>query len=345
MPACLRYLIALLLVSLSPFAVSATLLVVNKSEASVSLHDLPGGQELLRLPTGEAPHEVAVSPDGTTAVVTNYGTREAAGRTLTVVDIPRALVTGTITLPPGSRPHGVEWLDQRRVVVTAEGIRTLLVVDVAAAEVEASMAIDQDVAHMVAASPALQRAFVANIGSGTASAVDLRSARKLADLESGEGSEGIALAGSGGELWVTNRAAGTVSVFSTGSLERLAQIPLPGFPIRAEADDPRGRVYVTLASDDALSVVDIASRREAERVEFSIAPDTSRKTVFGDSLPDSSIPVGVLLAGDGKTLFVAHSSAHLISVWNPDTLQQIATIATGLEPDGMAWSPLKVDRR
>ena len=345
MPASMRYLIGLIILLLSPVAASATLLVVNKSEASVSLHDLPDGRELLRLATGEGPHEVAVSPDGATAVVTDYGTREAAGRTLTVVDIPRALVTGTITLPADSRPHGVEWLDEQRVVVTAEGLRSLLVVDVAAAEVEAAIAIDQDVAHMVTASPALGRAFVANIGSGTASAVDLRSERNLANLESGAGSEGIALADSGRELWVTNRSAGTVTVFATDSLARLAQIELPGFPIRAEADDPRGRVYVTLASGDALSVIDVATRREVEQVKFAIEPDTSRKTVFGDRLPDSSIPVGVLLAGDGNALFVAHSSAHLVSVWNPDTLQQSATIATGLEPDGMAWSPLAVDRR
>ena len=345
MPACLRYLTVLLMLALSPLAASATLLVVNKSEASVSLHDLPGGRELIRLPTGEGPHEVAVSPDGATAVVTDYGTREAAGRSLTVVDIPRAAVTGTITLPPDSRPHGVEWLDQRRVVVTAEGIKRLLVVDVAAAEVEAAIAIDQEVAHMVAVAPALARAYVANIGSGTATAVDLRSERKLADLESGEGSEGIAMVGTARELWVTNRAAGTVSVFALDSLERQAQIALPGFPIRAEADGARGRVYVTLARDDALSVLDVATRREVKRIDFSIAPDPSRKTVFGDSLPDSSIPVGVLLAGDGKTLFVAHSSAHLVSVWDPQTLQQIATIATGLEPDGMAWSPLNVQRR
>jgi DNA-binding beta-propeller fold protein YncE len=90
MPAYLRYLTALLILSLSPLAVSATLLVVNKSGASVSLHDLPDGRELLRLSTGEAPHEVAVSPDGTTAVVTNYGTRKSAGRSSTVADISRA---------------------------------------------------------------------------------------------------------------------------------------------------------------------------------------------------------------------------------------------------------------
>ena len=329
---------------LSPLAMSATLVVANKSEASVSLHSLPDGQEVARLPTGEAPHEVAVSPDGRLAVVTNYGTRAAAGGTLTVVDIVNAAVVRTITLAKASRPHGIEWLDERTVVVTAEGIRSLLLVNVPSGETQATIIIDQDVAHMVASSGALGRAFVANIGSGTATAVDLRSRKRLSNLAAGEGSEGIALARQERELWLTNRAAGTVSVFATDTLEKLADIILPGFPIRAETDEARGLVYVTQPREDAMSAIDIATRRVSRRIVFDIAPDPERKTLFGDMLPGSSIPVGVLLSGDGETLFVAHSSAHLVSVWEAATLRRIGTITTGLEPDGMAWSPLDVAR-
>ena len=106
---------------LSPTSLSATLLVANKSEASVSLHRLPDGKELARLPTGEGPHEVAVSPDGRFAVVTDYGTREIAGGTLTVVDVPAARVIRTIDLVPGARPHGIEWLTTTRLQLQRRG--------------------------------------------------------------------------------------------------------------------------------------------------------------------------------------------------------------------------------
>ena len=195
---------------------------------------------------------------------------------------------------------------------------------------------------MLASSPALGRAFVANIGSGTATAVDLGERRRIAHLESGEGSEGIALARSDSELWVSNRGADTLSIFDSNSLEKLAEIPLPGFPIRVEADDPRGRVYITQPREDALTAIDTATREVLKRIDFDIEPDSTRKTLFGDRLPDSSIPIGVLLSRDGATLFVAHSSAHLVSVWDAATLEQRGTIATGLEPDGMDWSPLDV---
>ena len=43
---------------------AATLIVVNKSDATASLIDLASGRVLVTLPTGAGPHEVAVSPDG-----------------------------------------------------------------------------------------------------------------------------------------------------------------------------------------------------------------------------------------------------------------------------------------
>lgn len=329
---------------LSPLAMSATLIVANKSEASVSLHSLPGGKEVARLATGDGPHEVAVSPNGKLAVVTDYGTREKAGDTLTVIDIEAAVVVRTITLARASRPHGIEWLDESRVVVTAEGSRSLLLVNVGSGQTEATIAIDQDVGHMVAASAALGQAFVANIGSGTATAVDLGARKRLSHLPAGEGSEGISLAREEKELWITNREADTITIFATGSLEKLAELVLPGFPIRAETDDPRGLVYITQPREDALSAIDINTRQVSRRIDFNIEPDPVRKTLFGDRLPGSSIPIGVLLSGDGETLFVAHSSAHLVSVWEAANLKSMGTIPTGLEPDGMAWSPLDVIR-
>ena len=342
----MKFTLRLLIIVFTLFAIpatrAATLLVANKSEATVSMFDLPAAQLRATLPTGAGPHEVAVSPDGQRALVTNYGTRELPGNSLTVVNVPGAKVLGTIALAAGAKPHGVEWLDKHRAVVTAEGTRSLLVVDVDSLEVTQSVAVDQEVGHMVAVSADLGRAYVANIGSGTVSVVDLAEGRKISDLSAGDGSEGIALAGNQQQLWATNRAAGTVSVFDSGKLEKLEDIPLPGFPIRAEADDPRGRVYVTLPRADALAVFDRESRKEISRLQFDVPPDRSRKTLFGDMLPDSSIPIGVLLSGDGQSLFVAHSNSHVITIYDAQSLQRRATIETGLEPDGMGWSPLDV---
>ena len=116
---------------------------------------------------------------------------------------------------------------------------------------------------------------------------------------------------------------------------------MAGFPIRAEADDSRDRVYITLPRANALAVVHTGERREAARIEFDIGPDRERKTLFSGYMPDSSIPIGVLLSGDGKLLFVAHTNAHVISVYDAASLERKALVPVGLEPDGMAWSPIE----
>jgi DNA-binding beta-propeller fold protein YncE len=108
-----------------------TLVVANKAEATVSLIDLASGEVAATLPTATGPHEVGVSPDGSLALVTNYGNREEPGSSLTLIDVGAAVVVRTLGLPEGSRPHGVAWLDGGRVAVTCEGLGALLVVDTA----------------------------------------------------------------------------------------------------------------------------------------------------------------------------------------------------------------------
>ena len=126
---------------------AATLVVLNKAEATASLIDLSTGEVAATLPTGEGPHEAAASPDGKTVVGCDYGTRDNPGSSLTVIDVERAEVVKTIDLGDYSRPHGILWMeDGRRVIVTAEDQKALLIVDVETGVVE--RAIDTDQGHL-----------------------------------------------------------------------------------------------------------------------------------------------------------------------------------------------------
>jgi len=204
-------------------ASAATLAVANKAEATLSLVDLASGEVVATLPTGAGPHEVGVSPDGRFVLVTNYGSRGAPGSTLTLVDVAAARVVRTIDLGEHRRPHGVAWLDADRALVTAEDDKALLEIDVARGKVARAIETGQEVSHMVAAAAESARAFVANIGSGSVTAIDLAAGAKLVDVATGDGAEGIALARGGRELWVTNRAADTLTVLDAARFSRLAE--------------------------------------------------------------------------------------------------------------------------
>ena len=143
--------VALTLLAAAP-AASGTLVVLNKAEATASLIDLASGAVAVTLPTGEGPHEAATSPDGRLVLAANYGTSQAPGSTLTVIDVPGARVVKTIALGKYRRPHGVQWLaDGRHALVTCEGSKALVIVDVEAGTVAGAIDTGQEVSHMVAA--------------------------------------------------------------------------------------------------------------------------------------------------------------------------------------------------
>jgi YVTN family beta-propeller protein len=316
------------------------LVVLNKSDHTASLITLPKGEVVATLPTGKGPHEVAVSPDGRTAVVADYGVRGAPGRTLTVIDLAERKVVRTIDLGEKAMPHGIHYLpDGRRVAVTAEARSALLLVDVEAGRVLAERPTEQRVSHMVALSPDGKAAWTANIGSGTATRIDLAGRDEPRSVATGDGAEGIALRPGGNELWVTNRGADTVSVLHPESLELLAEIPSPSFPIRIAFTPDGKRALVSCARSGELAVFDAATRREVARISMGVrAGDEADERLFGDRFGDSPVPVGVLVSPDGKRAFVANTNADVVSVIDLEKLALVGRLRAGREPDGMAYA-------
>lgn len=322
-------------------AQGATLVVANKSEATVSLLDVESGEVVATLPSGNGPHEVGISPDGRRALVTNYGTRESRGSSLTLIDIPAATVTKTIDLGEYRAPHGVAWIDDARAAVTVEANQALIVVDVSTGEVEDAFDTAQEISHMVALGPGAKRAYVANIGSGSITVIDLENAGRVTNVATGDGAEGIAVAGR--HAWVTNRAADTVVVLDVETLESIAEISSPGFPIRATAAST-GKVLVTRARAGELAIYDAATFEEIRTVAFDLKSLGAEERLFGDRFGDSSVPIGVVAHNEGKRAFVAHANADVITEIDLGTGEIVRVLRAGKEPDGMGFSPHDVKR-
>jgi len=262
---------------------------------------------------------VSVSPDGRRAAVTNYGTRERPGSTLSVVDLERATELRRIDLAPHTRPHGVAWFSADRIAVTAEGTRHLLVVDPGAGRVASAIGTGQEVSHMVAVSRDGTRAYVTSIGSGTTTAFDLAAGRKLGDIATGAGSEALALTPDGRELWVAARADGHLAVVDTASLEVQARLPLPGIPIRIAMTPDGKTALVTCAGASELVAFDVAARSERARrkVDVPLAPGAGQRP-FAQLAPGSALPVGLLVSGDGRSAYVAATMA----MWSCSTTRR-----------------------
>jgi YVTN family beta-propeller protein len=198
---------------------------------------------------------------------------------------------------------------------------------------------------MVAATPDGRRAFVANIGSGSVTAIDLVAGKVLSSIPTGAGAEGIDVSPDGTKVFVTNRAADTVSVLDVGSLKVVATIESKAFPIRAKVTPDGKWVLVSNAKSGDLSLLSVAAQKVERRITLPAAAvgRDDIKRIFPD-FGESSVPVGVLIEPGGGRAFVAHANGDVISVVDLRTFERTATWTAGKEPDGMGYSKLDVKK-
>ncbi len=317
-----KWMTAFVLLLPLPLLAGSSLLVLNKSDNTAVFVDAETYQVGAKLPTGAGPHEVAVSPDGRMAYVANYGTRDNPGHTLTVIDTRARSVLRTIDLGEFRRPHGIRVSrDGKLVWVTCEANQSVIGVDTATGKAVESFVTGQEVSHMVVPSADENKLYIANIGSGTVSVVD-RKTKAIKNLVTGKGAEGIDLSPGGRWVWVTNRAANTLSVIDTGNDLVTESFSSGGLmPIRVKfLPDGKGAL-VSNAQSNKVVLFDVATRKPTQEIETG------------------STPVGVLITPDGKRAFVANTMSNQVSVIDLSTQKIVSTFSPGTEPDGMAWVP------
>ncbi len=312
------------------------LIVLNKSENNAMIFDLRSDKLLAKIPTGEAPHEVAISPDKKFAIITNYGTRENPGNTLTLINLEKLTVEKTINLENYRRPHGVAWLDNDKVVVTAETNKSIIIVDAKSGEIIKTIPTEQDISHMLVLSKDAKKCFVANIASGSISIIDLKDSKLLKNIFTGRGSEGIDITPDGNEVWVTNRAEDSIAIVDAKNLEIKKKIKVDGFPIRVKISSDGKFAVVSCARAGEIAIIDTKDKALIKRVKTAEKSDVETSgRLFGTTFGDSPVPIGIAFA-DKNLVYVANSNADIISAIDIEKGEIIKTVKTGKEPDGIA---------
>jgi len=298
---------------------TGTLLVADKQSAKLHIVALPERTSVATLPTGDGPHEIAVSEDGALAIVTNYG-GFTAGNSLTVVDLEAATVTRTVDLGEHQRPHGARFRPaSHEVVVTSEVSRSVLVVDAADGTILSTVGTEQDASHMLVLSPDGRRAYTANVVAGTVSEVDLEQGKHVRTIAVAPMSEAIAISPDGNQLWVGSNAEHSISVVDLGVGKVVDTLDAPGVPIRVELDREGQRAVVTAAEAGAVYLFDVQTRERVGTVELEHSP----------------VPVGVALARD--LAFVSLARTGQVAVIDLSAAAVLLRIDAGLGPDGIAF--------
>ena len=310
-----------------------TLIVLKTEAGSAWLIDPASGKARAKLEVGRGPHEAAVSPDGKTAVVCNYGAGGAGGRTLSVIDVRGAKVLKTIDLSPHRRPHGIQYLtDGRHVLVTSESSAKLLKVDLAA-----GTAVNGRSAYATA------------ISEGVLSVVDLTGrGAKTGTVNTGSGSEALAIRPGTREVWVGNNNDHTVKIVDTRTMKVTGHVDCGLQPIRlAFTKDGKYLLASCLLSGD-MAVIDPAKKKVVRRLPLSEVylkesdwvgkSDQEVRPAALRVMREGARPIGLLVGPDGKLAYVANRGLAQIAVVDLSSWKIVRTIPAGQGPDGMAWS-------
>ncbi len=307
---------------------TGTVIVTNKNPSTATLIDLASGATLATLPTGNGPHEIVISRDGRTAVVTDYGTAPAPGSSLTIIDVAALRVIRSLSLGEYRRPHGIVFLPGDSVVaVTVEASRAVLLVNVRSMQVVNAVPTEKVGSHMVGVAADGVRAWTGDIGSHTVTELDLATGRALRSIAVPAQPEALTVTPDGHEVWVGSNATGRVSVVDarTGSVTTAAE----GFlwPYRVLFTPDARTVLLPDYRGESLRFIERASRQELGRMEF---------TAGG--------PQGITITADGRTALLSLSAKGKIIAIDVARRVVIGELLVGETPDGVVYSPVVVRR-
>jgi len=304
-------------------SLAGTAIVTNKAPATATIIDVASGATLATLPTGHGPHEIVLSRDGGTAVITDYGTGARPGSTLTVIDVPGRRVVRTISVAPYTRPHGLVFLPGDSVVaVTSEASQAVVLVHVERGEVVRAVKTNKSGSHMVGVASDGVTAWTGDIGSNTVTELDLGTGRIMRSVDVPAQPEAINVTPDGTEVWVGSNGTGKVSVVDTymGSVVTAAE----GFrwPYRVLFTPDAETVLLPDYTGDVLRFMMRRTRKELGRLEF----------------PQGG-PQGITVTADGRFALLSLSREARVAVVEIAPRRVVGYVPAGETPDGVVFTP------
>ena len=313
-----------------------TVVVSNMNDNTAMILDAESGRTLATLPTGEGPHEVAVSHNGNRAVVSNYGVRGKPGHTLTLIDIQKLDTIRTIDLHDYQRPHGMVFLPgDTLLAVTSEVSRAVLLVDVRSGTVITTRPSSGRGTHMLGLSARGERLVMGNIADGTITVLDPFAKDSGRVIRVAAQPEGVAISPDGAFAWAGSNRDSVVVVVDLRSGAAVDTLRGFGLPYRM-AVSPDGRTAVVTDPVKArVRVFDAATRRQ--RFDIAVPADSLVSTA---EVAGSPSPEGVTISRDSRWAFVTLQGRNRLATIDLARGTIVALAPIGNWSDGVGFSPL-----
>ena len=320
------------------------LVVANQQGASATVLDAATLGTIATVPVGVGPHEVAVSPDGRWAVVTNYGDRATRGHSVSVIDLALAMpaVTRTIALGEYERPHGAAFVaNGSKLLVTSEASNRLVIVDFASGRIDTTLATNARGSHMVATRRDGRRAWTANIADSSVTEFDIDLRRTIRTYHGAAMNEGIAATPGGVEVWVGSNTDKTVTILDGATGRASATLTGFGFPYRIGIARTGNIAVVNDPTSNRIWLYDIATRQRVAELDLAkadglVMPATTGGTPGGTGAGPEGVAFDPIA---GFAYVTLHGTNQVVAV-DLGARKVVGAGGVGAGPDGIGFSAL-----
>ena len=313
---------------------SGKLYIVNKGSRDITVFDLFNGKVINEIPIEVESHNATTLLTQNKVIVTNYGTTEIKGKSLTVIDTKNNKVEKTIEFAAGYLGlDGIVAIPKSNKAAIISSISNeLLVINLDTETVEKKIATQQKMSHHVVLHPFKPLAYVTNINSGSVSVIDLELEKVIKIIHCKIGIRAIDITPDGSEIWVTNATDNLINVISTLNNKVLKTIKSGKEPLNLKFSNNGKYCLVANSLEGTISVFSQKSKIELKTISI-----LGKKTTIERLLYHTPRPVSILMHPNGLYAFVANSNANKIEVIDMKTFTLVSTIGTGNIPDGMAF--------
>jgi len=219
---------------------------------------------------------------------------------LAVIDLKTLSVAGTIATC--KRPRHMQFMPDGATLMVACGDSNRAdLIDVAARKVIGNVPLGDD-PEAFDLSPDGKFAYVSNEDEGALNVVDLATKKVVKSIPVGKEPEGVRTSPDGSRVYVTSEVANMVHVIDPVAGKVVKNIQVGKRP-RRFALTANGELWVSNELGASISIVSTRDLTVTQTINFEIK----------GMRPDDITPVGLALARDGKTMFVALGRANHVA--------------------------------
>jgi len=247
--------------------VAALLALVSFAAPGAASAKPPPVELLHRAETGSMPKGAALSPDGHTLYVTNFGQKDR--NNVTILDAHTLAPKGRIDLA-GNVVESVLSADGKTLYVSNFGRNSVELVDIATKSVVREVKTDTHPKILVV-SPDGKSLFAANWASHSVTQIDIASATVVRTLQTGPMPRGMAMSKSG-TLYVANFNGASIDVFKGRDFSDRTRVKACAIPRHLALSPDEKTLYVSCYTASQVHAYDVATMTVTKKVGVGSAP-------------------------------------------------------------------------